>query len=105
MTEQTKAILTPVLDGDRSISADERSAVFDILERRSMTPADCDWVLTRSEVAALFKCSMKSVSRYAQRGIIQPICLGAKGRRASKGYSGKSVMSALDCTARKASSK
>ena len=99
MTEQTRAILTPVLDGDRSISADERAAVFDILEgrdRATAKDADRDWVMTRSEVAARFKCSPKTVSRYAERGIIRPIRLGAKGRRASNGYSGKSVMAALE---------
>ena len=101
MTEQTRAILTPVLDGDRSISADERAAVFDILEgrgRATAEDADRDWVMTRSEVAARFKCSPKTVSRYAERGIIRPIRLGAKSRRASNGYSGKSVMAALERT-------
>ena len=94
MTEQTRAILAPVLDGDRSISADERAAVFD--GRATAEDADRDWVMTRSEVAARFKCSPKTVSRYAERGIIRPIRLGAKGRRASNGYSGKSVMAALE---------
>ncbi len=100
MTDQTKAILATVIDGDKSVSADERAAVFDILEGRSRATAadgkDRDWVMTRAEVAERFKCSPKSVSRYAQRGIIRPIRLGAKGRRASIGYSGKSVMAAIE---------
>lgn len=100
MTDQTKAILATVIDGDKSVSADERAAVFDILEGRSRATAadgkNRDWTMTRKQVAECLGCSEKSVSRYAQRGIIRAICLGAKGRRASNGYSGKSVMAALE---------
>lgn len=94
MTEQTKAILAPVLDGDKSISAGERAAVFDILEGRGRaTEADGkkrDWPMTRAEVAERLKRSPKSISRYVQRGMIKRICLGAKGSRATF-YSGLSV--------------
>lgn len=94
MTEQTRAILAPVLDGDKSISAGERAAVFDILEGRGRaTEADGkkrDYPMTRAEVAEKMKCSPKSVSRYVQRGLLKRICLGAKGRRATF-YSGLSV--------------
>ena len=56
---------------------------------------DGDWVMTREEVAAKFKCSPKTVSRYAKDGTIRRICFGKKGQRASNGYSGKSVEAAL----------
>ena len=42
----------------------------------------------------MLNCSPKTVSRYAERGIIKPIRLGAKGIRASNGYSAKSVEAA-----------
>lgn len=57
---------------------------------------DGDWVMTRDEVAAKFKCSPKTVSRYAKDGTIRPVCFGKKGKRASNGYSGKSVEAALE---------
>jgi len=89
---------------DPTLTADRQAAALDALEGRGAATAegaedaDRDWVMTRSEVAARFKCSPKTVSRYAERGIIRPIRLGAKGRRASNGYSGKSVMAALERT-------
>ena len=95
MTEQTKAILKPVLDGDSSIDAATRAAIFDLLEGRgTATAADGkrrDWIMTRAEIAERLKCSQKTVSRYVQRGMILPFCFGAQGRRASNGYSGLSV--------------
>ena len=87
---------------DETLTADKLAAALDALEGRGAATAegaedaDRDWVMTRSEVAARFKCSPKTVSRYAERGIIRPIRLGAKGRRASNGYSGKSVIAALE---------
>ncbi len=56
---------------------------------------DGDWVMSREEVAAKFKCSPKTVSRYAKDGTIRRICFGKKGKRASNGYSAKSVEAAL----------
>ena len=99
MKAQTRAILTPVLDGDDSITATERAAVFDILERRAgaaKTECDRDRVISRAEVARLLNCSPKTISRYAARGIIRPIRLGAMGRRASSGYSLKSVEALIE---------
>ncbi|MCR5750745.1 MAG: hypothetical protein K6G91_02175 [Kiritimatiellae bacterium] len=40
-------------------------------------------------------CSTKTVTRYARRGIIRPLCLGEKSKRASGGYSEASVREAL----------
>ena len=84
---------------DPTLTADRQAAALDALEGRGAATADGkkrDAVLTRAEVAARLKCSVKTVSRYAERGIIRPIRLGAKSRRASNGYSALSVEEAIE---------
>lgn len=99
MNATTKAVLNATLAGDASVSPAERVAVFNILEGKTAAaytnPAPIDRALTRDQVAEILQCSTKTVSRYATRGIIRPICLGAKGCRASNGYSEASVRAAL----------
>lgn len=100
MNDTTRQILTAALSGDASVSPQEITAVFAILEGKTASAytnnAPLDRTLTRDQVAEILNCSTNSVSRYAQRGIIRPICLGAKGRRASCGYSESSVREALN---------
>jgi hypothetical protein len=99
MNATTKTILNATLAGDASVSPAERAAVFKILEGKTAAaytnPAPLDRALTRDQVAEILHCSTKSVSRYAKRGIIRAICLGAKAERASCGYSEASVRAAL----------
>jgi len=99
MNATTEAVLDATLKGDASVSPQERTAVFAILKGKTAAaytnPAPLDRALTREQVAEILHCSTKSVSRYAQRGIIRAIRLGAKGERASNGYSEASVREAL----------
>ena len=86
---------------DPTLTADRQAAALDALDGRGAATAEGadgkkrDYVLRRAEVAERFKCSPKSVTRYAQRGIIRPVRLGKKGER-SLGYSGLSVEEAIE---------
>jgi len=99
MIPAMKRTLVELFNLDPTITIDEKAAVFDILEKKNaaiytdQTPLDR--TLSREQVAQILGCSTKSVSNYAKRGIIRAICLGAKGERASNGYSEKSVREAL----------
>jgi len=99
MNATTRSILTATLKGDASVSPQEITAVFNILEGKTAAAytnqAPLDRALSRSQVAEILGCCEKTVSTYAVRGIIRPIKLGAKGRRASNGYSESSVREAM----------
>ena len=80
-------------------TTEQRNAAFVALtehgdERKAN--ADHDFVMTRTEAAKVLSCSAKTVSRYAARGVIRAVRLGANGRRASNGYSAKSVYAAIE---------
>ena len=103
MIAQARKMIKATMDAaamiDETLTADKLAAALDALEGRGAATADGkkrDAVLTRAEVAARLKCSVKTVSRYAERGIIRPIRLGAKSRRASNGYSALSVEEAIE---------
>ena len=57
--------------------------------------ADHDFVMSSTEAAKVLSCSKKTLCRYAKQGIIRAVRLGAQGRRASNGYSARSVYGAL----------
>lgn len=99
MNATTETIVIATLAGDASVSPQERQAVLDILKGKTAAgltnPQPLDRVLTRVQVAEILNCSTKTVTRYARRGIIRPLCLGEKSKRASGGYSEASVREAL----------
>ncbi len=78
---------------------EQRKAALDALTgcggERKANP-DRDFVMTRTEAAKVLSCSEKTISRYAAQGVIRAVRLGTKGRRASNGYSAKSVYAALE---------
>ncbi len=101
MIQATKTAVEALLNADPSVTREQAKAAIDALEGRGSESGggvaqDRDRVMSRSEVAKMLNCSPKTVSRYAERGIIKPIRLGAKGIRASNGYSAKSVEAALE---------
>ena len=99
MNATTKAVVSATLEGDASVSPQERVAVFNILEGKTAAaytnPEPLDRTLTREQVAEILHCSTRTVSRYAHTGIIRPVMLGKNRRRASNGYSEASVRAAL----------
>jgi hypothetical protein len=94
MTTATRNIILAALDGDKSVTATARTDALNILDGNS-ADGEADRVMDRAEVARVLNCCLKSVSRYAQRGVIRAVRLGTKGRRASCGYSARSVYAAL----------
>lgn len=94
MRAETRAAICALIVVDPSITPTHRQAIENVLdgrgiERREDT-AKADNVLKRSEVARMLKCTVRTVTQYAKRGLIRPIRLGRSGVRAC-GYSAESV--------------
>ncbi len=94
------AALTAAAAIDATITDERQGAALDALEGKPRTvetvtdAKPLDRVLTRAEVAAILKCSTKSVTRYAQQGKIRAVHFGTEKKKAL-GYSAASVAEAL----------
>lgn len=98
-TSGTRDIIGAAMKADPTVTEDVRKDVLRLLDGKANTgltdTRPIDRALTRNEVARIMGVKPRTVTYYARRGIIRPICNGEKGTRAS-GYSEKSVREAME---------
>ena len=98
MLPTTRNAITALLRSDPSIPPRTIDAVLNALvtgcDIPPMDSRPIERVLSRQTVARLLGVSPHSVSIYARRGIIKPVCFGETAQRAN-GYSESSVRDAL----------
>lgn len=96
MTKGTEQILRVAFANDPSIMAEDAERAIAILCGTS-EEKECDRILTRREVAAIFGKSPKCIDWYAQQGIIRRVYLTGRGKRRQQaaGFSRRSVLEAI----------
>ena len=105
--KSTKDAVKAICAADPSINIAQIKAALAELDGegvREMAGTPPPRAFSRKQVAALLGVSTRTVTQYARRGLLTPLCTGATGKRAQS-YAGDSVAALLSGKATVASGK
>ncbi|MCR5414417.1 MAG: helix-turn-helix domain-containing protein [Kiritimatiellae bacterium] len=94
MLKSTRTAVEAVLRADPSVTTDQIREAVRVLDGKTaaglVNTEPLDRALSRKEVAEILGCSVRTVTDYAQRGLIRRFTFGVNGKLAH-GYSADSV--------------
>lgn len=92
----TKDAVKAICAADPSINAAQIKAAIAELDGRDIIHGEPPpRAYTREQVAALLGRSRRTVTMYARRGLLMPLCTGKDGKR-TQAYTGESVAALLN---------
>ena len=95
MQEHTKEIIKHTIEMDVTVPKHVRETIICVLDDKPIpnAPKPLDRILSRSQVAAVFGCSVQMVDYYARNGYLQPASITGKQ---SQGYLESDIRHALE---------